>query len=153
MQPARIKPHAKEHTNNPVQKPNFRGHAVPAVPKFEPDQGIPPFCPRSVCTRAYVCVVDHVCCIQLEPPLLYSPGHHQHNVFSSKFVLTQTMLNTPSRGTFFRSDLVFPSFHVEAIMYLILPSLSHTFLYSLKLVSIVKRMVNQTSTHPQKKQN
>jgi hypothetical protein len=27
MQPARIKPHAKEHTNNPVQKPNFRGHA------------------------------------------------------------------------------------------------------------------------------
>ena len=28
MQPARIKPHAKEHTNNPVQKPNFRGHAA-----------------------------------------------------------------------------------------------------------------------------
>ena len=27
MQPARIKPHAKEHTNNPVQRPNFRGHA------------------------------------------------------------------------------------------------------------------------------
>ena len=27
MQPARMKPHAKEHTNNPVQKPNFRGHA------------------------------------------------------------------------------------------------------------------------------
>ena len=25
MQPARIKPQAKEHTNNPVQKPNFRG--------------------------------------------------------------------------------------------------------------------------------
>ena len=24
MQPARIKPHAKEHTNNPVQRPNFR---------------------------------------------------------------------------------------------------------------------------------
>jgi hypothetical protein len=40
-QPARIKPHAKEHTNNPVQKPNFRGHAVPAVSKFEPGQGIP----------------------------------------------------------------------------------------------------------------
>ena len=28
MQPARIKPHAKEHTNNPVQKPNFRGQAA-----------------------------------------------------------------------------------------------------------------------------
>ena len=28
MQPARIKPHAKEHTNNPVQKPNCRGHAA-----------------------------------------------------------------------------------------------------------------------------
>ena len=28
MQPARIKPHAKEHTNNPDQKPNFRGHAA-----------------------------------------------------------------------------------------------------------------------------
>jgi hypothetical protein len=29
MQPARtIKPHAKEHTNYPVQKPNFRGHAL-----------------------------------------------------------------------------------------------------------------------------
>jgi hypothetical protein len=28
MQPARIKPHAKEHTNNPVQRPNFRGHAA-----------------------------------------------------------------------------------------------------------------------------
>ena len=28
MQPARIKLHAKEHTNNPVQRPNFRGHAV-----------------------------------------------------------------------------------------------------------------------------
>ena len=27
MQPARIKPHAKEHTNNPVQRPNLRGHA------------------------------------------------------------------------------------------------------------------------------
>ena len=31
MQPARIKPHAKEHTNNPVQKPNFRGHAAGLV--------------------------------------------------------------------------------------------------------------------------
>jgi hypothetical protein len=51
MQPARIKPHAKEHTNNPVQKPNFRGHAVPAVPKFEPGQGIPPVCLRSASTR------------------------------------------------------------------------------------------------------
>ena len=50
MQPARIKPHAKEHTNNPVQRPHFRGQgkkkgnpkrpAVPAVPKFEPGQGI-----------------------------------------------------------------------------------------------------------------
>ena len=28
MQPARIKPHTKEHTNNPVQRPNFRGHAA-----------------------------------------------------------------------------------------------------------------------------
>ena len=28
MQPARIKPHAEEHTNNPGQKPNFRGHAA-----------------------------------------------------------------------------------------------------------------------------
>ena len=28
MQPARIKLHAKEHTNNPVQRPNVRGHAV-----------------------------------------------------------------------------------------------------------------------------
>ena len=25
MQPARIKLHAKEHTYNPVQRPNFRG--------------------------------------------------------------------------------------------------------------------------------
>ena len=28
MQPARMKPHAKEHTNNPVQRPNLRGHAI-----------------------------------------------------------------------------------------------------------------------------
>jgi hypothetical protein len=28
MQPARIKLHAKEHTSNPVQRPNFRGHAL-----------------------------------------------------------------------------------------------------------------------------
>ena len=28
MQPARTKPHAKEHTNNPVQKPNFRGQGA-----------------------------------------------------------------------------------------------------------------------------
>ena len=28
MQPARFKLHAKEHTNNPVQRPNFRGHAA-----------------------------------------------------------------------------------------------------------------------------
>ena len=28
MQPARIKLHAKEHTNNPVQRPNFRGHSL-----------------------------------------------------------------------------------------------------------------------------
>ena len=27
MQPARA-PRAKEHTNNPVQRPNFRGHAA-----------------------------------------------------------------------------------------------------------------------------
>jgi hypothetical protein len=32
-------PTREEHTNNPVQKPNFRGHAVPAVSKFEPGQG------------------------------------------------------------------------------------------------------------------
>jgi hypothetical protein len=25
MQPARFKPHAKERTSNPVQRPNFRG--------------------------------------------------------------------------------------------------------------------------------
>ena len=63
MQPARIKPHAKEHTNNPVQKPNFRGHAVPAVPKFEPDQGIPPFCPSSASTR-----------LPFQSPLLATPS-------------------------------------------------------------------------------
>jgi hypothetical protein len=28
MQPARMKLHAKEHTNNPVHRPNFRGHAL-----------------------------------------------------------------------------------------------------------------------------
>ena len=28
MQPARIKLHAKEHTNNPVQKPHFRGQGT-----------------------------------------------------------------------------------------------------------------------------
>ena len=28
MQPARIKPHAKEHTNNPVQRPHFRGQGT-----------------------------------------------------------------------------------------------------------------------------
>ena len=28
MQPARIKLHAKEHTNNPVQRPDFGGHAA-----------------------------------------------------------------------------------------------------------------------------
>ena len=28
MQPARIKLHAKENTNNPVQRPYFRGHAA-----------------------------------------------------------------------------------------------------------------------------
>jgi hypothetical protein len=28
MQPARMKLHAKGHTNNPVQRPNFRGHAA-----------------------------------------------------------------------------------------------------------------------------
>ena len=31
MQPARIKPHAKEHTNNPVQRPNLRGHAITKI--------------------------------------------------------------------------------------------------------------------------
>ena len=61
MQPARIKPHAKEHTNNPVQKPNFRGHAVPAVSKFEPGQGIPPFSLMSVSTRLSVQLHLGVC--------------------------------------------------------------------------------------------
>ena len=28
MQPARIKLHAQEHTNNPVQRPHFRSHAA-----------------------------------------------------------------------------------------------------------------------------
>ena len=28
MQPARIKPHTKKHTNNPVQRPNFRGQGT-----------------------------------------------------------------------------------------------------------------------------
>ena len=28
MQPARIKLHAKEHTNNPVQRPHFRGQGT-----------------------------------------------------------------------------------------------------------------------------
>ena len=28
MQPARIKLHAKEHASSPVQRPNFRGHAL-----------------------------------------------------------------------------------------------------------------------------
>jgi hypothetical protein len=28
MQPARMKLHAKEHTNNPVQKPHFRGQGT-----------------------------------------------------------------------------------------------------------------------------
>ena len=28
MQPARMKPHAKEHTNNPVQRPHFRGQGA-----------------------------------------------------------------------------------------------------------------------------
>ena len=34
-----LSPTREEHTNNPVQKPNFRGHAVPAGSKFEPGQG------------------------------------------------------------------------------------------------------------------
>ena len=34
MQPARTKPHAKEHTDNPVQRPNFRGHAAFGVASF-----------------------------------------------------------------------------------------------------------------------
>ena len=53
----------QEHRNNPVQKPNFRGHAVPAVPKFEPGQGIPPFCPRSASTR-----------LSFQSPLLATPS-------------------------------------------------------------------------------
>ena len=28
MQPARMKLHAKEHTNNPVQRPHFRGQGT-----------------------------------------------------------------------------------------------------------------------------
>ena len=41
MQPARIKPHAKEHTNNPVQRPNFRGHAAVRDPRklSQPPEG------------------------------------------------------------------------------------------------------------------
>ena len=31
MQPARIKPHAKEHTNNPVQRPHCRGQGRQAT--------------------------------------------------------------------------------------------------------------------------
>ena len=33
MQPARIKLHAKEHTNNPVQRPNFRGQGTKRDPR------------------------------------------------------------------------------------------------------------------------
>ena len=44
MQPARIKPHAKEHTNNPVQRPNFRGHAAGDVEVIR-DRGKEPSLP------------------------------------------------------------------------------------------------------------
>jgi hypothetical protein len=46
-----LSPTREEHTDNPVQKPNCRGHAVPAVSKFEPGQGIPPFSLISASTR------------------------------------------------------------------------------------------------------
>ena len=39
MQPARMKPHAKEHTNNPVQRPNFRGQGTK---KRKPQKTISP---------------------------------------------------------------------------------------------------------------
>ena len=47
-----LSPTREEHTNNPFQKPNCRGHAVPAVSKFEPGQGIPPFSLISASTPA-----------------------------------------------------------------------------------------------------
>jgi hypothetical protein len=44
MQPARIKPHAKEHTNNPVQRPHFRGQGRQATSttNAHPDSLTPP---------------------------------------------------------------------------------------------------------------
>ena len=45
MQPARIKLHAKEHTNNPVQRPNFRGRGtrqVTSTTSAHPDSFTPP---------------------------------------------------------------------------------------------------------------
>ena len=44
MQPARIKLHAKEHTNNPVQRPDFRGHAAGDV-EVTRDRGREPSLP------------------------------------------------------------------------------------------------------------
>ena len=44
MQPARIKLHAKEHTNNPVQRPNFRGQGTK---KRKPQKTISPHGPES----------------------------------------------------------------------------------------------------------
>jgi hypothetical protein len=44
MQPARIKPHAKEHTNNPVQRPRFTlgGMQVPWLELESTNPGSPP---------------------------------------------------------------------------------------------------------------
>ena len=41
MQPARIKLHAKEHTNNPVQRPNLRGQGTKRDPRklSQPPEG------------------------------------------------------------------------------------------------------------------
>ena len=41
MQPVRIKPHAKEHTHNPVQRPNFRGRGTKkGTPKDYQSRGL-----------------------------------------------------------------------------------------------------------------
>ena len=44
MEPARIELHAKEHTNNPVQRPNFRGQGTK---KRKPQKTISPHGPES----------------------------------------------------------------------------------------------------------
>jgi hypothetical protein len=42
MQPARFKPHAKEHTSSPVQRPNFRGQAAGDVEVTRAEEGTTP---------------------------------------------------------------------------------------------------------------